>query len=125
MNYIFKQIFTENGWKVKTNCMGVLQAQSILKTYLQDKPIISSEGVWCVKAAKRYSDSPARYYGEGARTLYYLIDQSMEYLRQVNTTRLFGCATACMRRSDVPSEELPFRCALVCVIELKDGEVCK
>ncbi|WKY02267.1 hypothetical protein Q1695_015920 [Nippostrongylus brasiliensis] len=81
-----------------------------------------SQALTCVYVL---SDSTSRYYGEGVRTLFHNFDESIEHLKQVNTTRLFGCATDCMKISENPAESLPYRCALVCVIELKEGEVCQ
>ncbi|WKY02444.1 hypothetical protein Q1695_016030 [Nippostrongylus brasiliensis] len=99
-NYIFRQIFEENGWKVvlisilntqRTNCMGVLQAHKLLKNYLEDKPITASEGVWCTRAAKRYSDRTPRYYGA-------LLRKSTAYYNVVFFSQFYS-AFECSRRT--------------------------
>ncbi|WKY02263.1 hypothetical protein Q1695_015916 [Nippostrongylus brasiliensis] len=124
MNDIFKQIFGEHGWQVKTCCDAVLKAEELVKRYLDNNVKVTTyKGNWCVKTAKRHSNSGPQHAGDGARQLFLSIDESIEYLKKADKNREVGCATDCKMRNTEESRQ--HECALVCLIELKNGETCR
>ncbi|WKY02446.1 hypothetical protein Q1695_016031 [Nippostrongylus brasiliensis] len=117
MNQIFKQIFNdEHGWKVKTCCDAVLTAEKLLDDYLKnDVKVTTYGGNWCVKMAKRHSNSASQYAGHGARALFLMIDESIEHLKQADNKREIGCATG--GKVTNKEENRKFESALVCLVE--------
>ncbi|VDL81901.1 unnamed protein product [Nippostrongylus brasiliensis] len=109
MNVIFKQIFMEHGWQVKTCCDAVLKAEELVESYLDNNVKVTTyNGNW-------HSNSATQYAGHGARALFLMIDQSIEYLKKADKNREVGCATDCKMRNT--EENRRHECALVCLIE--------
>ncbi|WKY02447.1 hypothetical protein Q1695_016032 [Nippostrongylus brasiliensis] len=125
MKQMFEQIFNEeNGWDVKTNCDAVPKATQLLKDYLNNNLQVSSpyEGKWCVKTAKRSTANAPQHAGDGVRTLFHMIDGSIDNLKDADKSREIGCTTGGRMTNREANHK--FESALVCLIELKAGESC-